>query len=160
MERSTDAGLRPLWTCPRCGSRYVNVNNWHSCGTVSLDDHFVGKGRVRELFDAYRARVEAFGPVSLDVKKTRIAFMTRVRFGGCQVRRDRLRAAVWLKRRVDSPRIVRTEFLPPDNWIHEFDIRAVTDLDDEAVGWLREAYDIGDQRHRRQRERYLARRSD
>ena len=154
-DTDTDA-LRPMWVCPACGGAYVNANNWHSCRTMSLDEHFVGKGRARELFDAYLAAVAAFGPVTLDVKKTGIAFMTRVRFGGCKVRRDRLRAGVWLKRQIASPRFVRVEFIPPDNWIYEFDVRAVGDLDDEALGWLREAYAVGEQRHPRQRARYRA----
>ena len=113
--------FRPMWTCPDCGSRYVNPNAWHSCRVVALDALFEGKGRARELFDAYLAAVRTIGPVELDVKLSAIAFMSRVRFAGAKVRRDRIRAAFWLRRSIESPRIVRIERIPPDSVIYEVD---------------------------------------
>jgi hypothetical protein len=139
--------LRPMWTCPRCGSRYVNPNAWHSCRVVPLEALFEGKGQARELFDVLLAAVRTVGPVELDVKLSGVAFMTRVRFAGAKIRRDRIRAAFWLRRAIESPRIVRTERIPPDNLIYEVDVRDPADVDDELVGWLREAYEIGAQRH-------------
>jgi hypothetical protein len=139
--------VRELWTCPSRGKRYVNKNNWHSCRVVPLDSLFAGKGSAHELFDAYLGRAREIGPVDVDISQTGLAFMTRVRFAGAKVRRNRLRVGFWLRRRVESPRIVRTEFIPPDNWIHELDVTDVAQLDDELQGWLREAYVIGAQQH-------------
>ncbi len=136
-----------MWTCPRCSSRYVNPNSWHSCRVVPLEALFEGKGRARELFDVLLGAVRTFGAVDLDVKLSGVAFMTRVRFAGAKVRRDRIRAAFWLRRPIESPRIVRIERIPPDNLIYEVDIREPADVDDELVAWLREAYEIGEQRH-------------
>jgi hypothetical protein len=136
-----------MWTCPRCGSRYVNPNAWHSCRVVPIEALFEGKGRARELFDAYLEAVRAIGPVELDVKLSGIAFMTRVRFAGAKVRRDRIRAAFWLRRRIESPRIVRLERIPPDSFIYEVDVRERADIDAELLAWIREAYEIGQQRH-------------
>jgi hypothetical protein len=107
---------------------------------VPLDSLFAGKGSAREI-----------GPVDVDISQTGLAFMARVRFAGAKVRRNRLRVGFWLRRRVESPRIVRTEFIPPDNWIHELDVTDVAQLDDELQGWLREAYVIGAQQHPAQR---------
>jgi hypothetical protein len=148
--------MRPLWTCPECGRRFVNANSWHSCQSTPVEHLFVGKGRARELFDAFVAAVAANGPVDVDTTLTGLVLMTRVRFAGAKPRRDRLRVAFWLRRQVESPRVVRTEFIPPDNWIHEVDVRDPLDLDPELVAWLREAYLIGQQRHPAQ-ARYRAR---
>lgn len=139
--------FRPLWTCPDCGSKYVNPNAWHSCRVVELDGLFEGKGRARELFDAYLEAMRAIGPVEIDAKLSAISFMTRVRFAGAKIRRDRIRAAFWLRREIVSPRIVRVERLPPDNVIYEVDLQEPADIDAELVAWLREAYEIGEQRH-------------
>ena len=139
--------MRPLWICPECGKRFVNVRNWHSCRVVPLDSLFIGKGRARELFDDYLAAVRTIGPVDLDVKLGGVALMTRVRFAYAKVRKDRLRIGFWLRRKATSPRVVRAEFVPPDNWIHEVDIRDRSELDEELLAWLGEAYLIGEQRH-------------
>jgi hypothetical protein len=39
------------------------------------------------------------------------------------------------------------ERIPPDNWIYEVDLHEPADIDGELMAWLREAYEIGAQRH-------------
>ena len=68
---------RPLWTCPNCGKQYVTRNMSHSCVVIPLETHFVGRPRARRLFDAYLAALEADGPITVSVSKTRIELMTR-----------------------------------------------------------------------------------
>lgn len=143
---------RPLWVCPRCGNRFANKNNWHSCNNYPIEAHFEGKPRAWELWLSFRAAVEAMGPVTLITTKSKVGFMTRVRFAGCEPRKDSLRAGAWLKRRVESPRVTRIEFIPPNNYIHYFDIRDPADLQDEEIqALLREAKAVGDQEHLRGR---------
>jgi hypothetical protein len=79
---------RPLWTCPRCGKSYVTRNMWHSCVVVPLESHFVGRPRARERYDAVLSFLEADGPITVSVSKTRIELMTRARFAGVRVRRE------------------------------------------------------------------------
>jgi Domain of unknown function (DUF5655) len=136
---------RPLWTCPRCGKQYVTRNMWHSCVVVPLESHFVGRPRAKELFDAYRSAIEAQGPITISVSKTRIEIMTRARFTGAVERKDYLRAALWLKRRVDSPRFVTIEHFGRNDWGHHFEIRDEADLDEGLMALVREARAVGDQ---------------
>jgi hypothetical protein len=35
---------RPLWTCPRCGAKFVGRNMWHGCGDYSVEGFLEGKG--------------------------------------------------------------------------------------------------------------------
>ena len=44
---------RPLWTCPRCGRTFANVNQTHTCAALgSVDAHFDGKDpAVRAAFE-------------------------------------------------------------------------------------------------------------
>jgi hypothetical protein len=112
-----------------------------------LSEHFRGRPRARELFDAYLAAVQRLGPITVVSSKTRIAFMTRVRFGGCQVRKDWLRAAFWLVREVRSPRFTKVETLGPRVWLYHVAIRDESDLDDEFMAWMKEARLVGDQEH-------------
>ena len=78
--------LPDLWTCPRCGARFVTANMWHGCGDYTVDGFFEGKpARLRELYDAWAALVGEFGPFDQVPTKSRIAFMVRVRFAGWRV---------------------------------------------------------------------------
>ena len=56
---------QPLWTCPRCGHRFVTANIWHSCVNVDLDGHFAGKPPIlRETFERFADLARACGPVT------------------------------------------------------------------------------------------------
>jgi hypothetical protein len=100
---------RALWRCPRHRKRFVTKNQWHSCSVVPLGAHFVGRPRARELFEAYRRAVESIGPVEVVSNRTDLTFMTRVRFAGCQARKDWLQCTLWLKRRAACTRFVKEE---------------------------------------------------
>ena len=149
---------RPMWTCPRCGKSFVNRNSWHSCVRLDLDDAFDGRPNARRCFDALRAAVEADGPVELSISRTGIGFMTRVRFAGVQVRNDHLRVAFWLKHPIESPRFAKIERYSANDIGYFVVVRDPSEIDDELLGWIREAREIGDQRHPSQR-RYRTGRS-
>lgn len=139
--------LRPLWTCPECGNAFVNRNNWHSCVSVPLEVHFGQRPKARELFELFQAEVEKLGPVTLVSSKTRLGFMTRVRFVGIHPRRDGLEVVFWLVERRESPRVHRIESIPPRNFIHYVAIREPSDIDEEVRGLLKAARAVGDQQH-------------
>jgi hypothetical protein len=47
-----------VWTCPECGKKFRNKNQWHSCYRVSLEDHIELEfhlGRLIEDFPVHRA---------------------------------------------------------------------------------------------------------
>jgi Domain of unknown function (DUF4111)/Nucleotidyltransferase domain len=116
-------GRRELWTCPRCGHRFVSPNLWHSCSHHAVDEHFVrAEPQVRAAFDRLVELYERCGPIVGIAQKTRIGFMVRARFGGCQVKRDRIATNVPLPRRVEHPCWKRVEQL--GRWyLHYYDIR-------------------------------------
>jgi hypothetical protein len=143
------APSRPLWTCPKCGNQFVNRNQFHSCRKVDLSTPFAGKPRhVRALFDRFRQVVEACGPVALLAYRDKISFMVRVRFAGAVPKRNWLDIGFWLTRRVDHPRFLKVETIYPNAHVHLVRIRDLAELDDQVMGWIREAYDVGCQRHR------------
>jgi hypothetical protein len=135
---------RPLWTCPKCGHRFVTANLWHSCGRYRLADHFAGKDPiVRKLFDRYVAAVRRFGPVTVYAQKSRIVFQTRARFAGAITRKRWLEGALWLKRRAEHPLFHRVERYTAHDFGHRFRLRRFEDLDEPLIALLREAYAVG-----------------
>ena len=145
----TRAQLRPLWTCSKCGQRFVSRNMWHSCVRMTVQDHLRGKPKeVVGLYRRFARMVHGLGPgVRAVPVKTHIAFMVRVRFAGVTAQQKGLRVGFWLKRRIQSPRFAKVELIPPGNYIYSLHVRTLEDLDDEVRGWLREAYRVGRQDH-------------
>jgi hypothetical protein len=99
------------------------------------------------LFDAYLSALRGLGPVTVISSKSRIAFMTRVRFGSLQVRKDWLALQFWLVREIRSSRFTKTEHLGPRIVLYTLPLRAEAEIDAELMSWMAEARLIGDQEH-------------
>jgi uncharacterized protein DUF5655 len=133
---------KPLWTCPKCGRRFVSRNLWHACGDYSVEGLVQGKGaRAREMFNWFEELIAACGPYEIAPAKTRVAFMARVRFAGIQNVSDRgMTVAFALPRPMPHPRIRKVEEITSGWFGHFFRVRTPEELDDEVLGWLRESY--------------------
>ncbi len=139
---------RPLWTCPRCGNRFVNKNQYHACGRFSVEEVFRDKpAEIRKLFDHFRKLVESCGPVTLVPYRDKVGFMVRVRFAGATPRRRWLDIGFWLTRRVDDPRFRRVETIYPNVHLHWLRVTETGQLDEQLAAWLEEAYACGRQEH-------------
>jgi len=134
-----------LWTCPRCGKRFVIRNMSHSCGRHTVDAFMEGKGpRARAYWERLQEMVGSCGPYSLVANKTRLEFMVRVRFAGMDAVSERgMSLSFWLKRRLDSPRFRKVEHLGTTNWVYHLRVSSLDELDDEVQRWLCLSYDVG-----------------
>lgn len=135
------AGQSDLWTCPKCGRRFVGRNMWHACGDFSVEGFLQGKGhRARELFERFESLIARCGSYEVAPAKTRVAFMGRVRFASVNSVSDRgLNLHFGLPQPVRNPRIRKVEQL--GTWfVHHMRITSMEQLDDELLGWLRESY--------------------
>jgi hypothetical protein len=141
--------LGPLWTCDRCGRAFANRNQSHSCRPlIDLDTHFIGKEPlVREIFERVVAEAQLLGPVAVLPEKSRIALHARMSFAAFVPRKRWLDGHVVLPLRLTSPRFRRVEVFSKHNVLHAFRLSRVSDVDDEFVGWLLRAYEVGRQEH-------------
>lgn len=140
--------FKNLWICPRCGRQFANRNQSHSCGHYTVKKHLKGKSpQVKALYERFTQLVEQCGPVVLAPTKTRIDFQVRIIFAAVSLKEDGLACHVVLSRRLENPRFTHIESISPRNHVHHFQIGSVEDLDDEVVSWLKEAYQVGEQRH-------------
>jgi hypothetical protein len=133
-----------LWRCPECGHRFVTKNLAHSCGRFRLADHFAGK--PPELHAAFRAIValaRTNGPVTVYAQKSRIVLMNRVRFVHAIVRATWLELHVWLKRRAEHPRLVRTEDYGKMGFGLRIRIERPSDVDATLGRLMAESYALG-----------------
>ncbi len=136
----------PLWTCPRCGHRFISANISHSCGRHELADHFAGRPPdLRATFDRCLEILEGTGPVTVIAQQTRIVVMVRVRFVNVVVRRRWMDYSIALRHEVTHPLLHRLDYYPPRWWAHIFRFRAPADVDERIAGWLAESYLVGAQ---------------
>jgi hypothetical protein len=80
-------------------------------------------------------------------QKTRVVFQIRVRFAGAYPRKSHLLCGVALRRRVSHPRLVKYTYYGPNWHGHLFRIESEGQLDRRIKSWLREAYEVGAQKH-------------
>lgn len=141
--------LPPLWTCPKCGAKFVSANMWHSCGRYRVEDLFAKSDpHVFTLYQKFKRMVERCGPVTMIPQKTRLVFMVRMRFAGFTVRKSGLRVGLILERRLGpDPRLEKVETFGPHSHGHYFRIERTAQLDTTMRVWIREAYDCGTQKH-------------
>lgn len=121
---------RPLWRCPRCGRRFANRNQWHSCGRFTVRDHLERRpAGVVAIYRRFARAVRACGPVIVSPAKTRIGFKARMTFAAVSLRARWVDAHVILARRLSHPRFTRIETYSPRCHEHRFRLRSADDVD-------------------------------
>jgi hypothetical protein len=141
--------VKPLWTCPACGERFISPRLWHSCGRHSYEALF-GKSEphVRRIFERLAALARKCGPVRIYPQKTRVVFQVRIRFGGGTPRKSAFVAGFLLPRDVQSARF--TDVLDGVSRHYKacyVTLRSEKDVDAEIARWMKRAYKFGAQEH-------------
>ena len=134
-----------MWSCPRCGAKFVTKHASHSCVKQTLAEFFAGKphGGVRHA-KALIAAVRVLGPVTLHPVKTRIALMIDVRFAAInRISEDSIRGHVWLRERHASERFAKIEKLGARDWLYHFVVSAEQPIDRELNKFLALGYANG-----------------
>lgn len=149
-----------LWTCPKCGAKFVNRNQWHSCGLATLDDWLEPLGpRGRALFRHFEQLIAACGEYHVAPAKTRIAFLGHARFAGITKLSDRaMTCSFVLPYRLRSPRFVDVREVVPGWIVHSLRVTDPAELDDEVGDWIRAGYRLMGMRERLERKGRRARR--
>lgn len=112
---------------------------------------FEGHMEALPLYEAFAAQIEQFGDVTVRVQKTQITFSNRrnfafVSFLPARKAKDRPKSYITvtfgLDHRVDSSRIDIATEPYPNRWTHHVLISSAEELDNELMGWIKEAYDF------------------
>jgi hypothetical protein len=108
--------------------------------------HFRGKPAQRKhTWDRWLAVARACGPVRAYAQKSRIVIQARVRFAGAVVRAGYLDAGLWLRRRVDHPRLRRVDDFGRLGYVHHFRLESPFEIDESLERLMQEAYRVGAQ---------------
>ena len=130
-----------LWTCPDCGRVFRQRNQWHSCGSYSVQSHLeAADPQVRELYQQFEVLVKGCGEVIIEATKTSIAFKSPGLFAVIHLQKNGLKVGFWLPRRIDHPRFTRIEMITPQEYVYDVKISSKEELDQQLQNWLCEAY--------------------
>ncbi len=102
---------------------------------------------IPAIFGAVLAVIRRIGPVTVLPEKTRIAFQVRMSFAQLTPRSRWVDGHVVLARRLEHPRFRKIETISVRNHVHHFRLASVSEVDAVVVGWLVEAYAVGEQKH-------------
>ncbi|HYI32871.1 MAG TPA: DUF5655 domain-containing protein [Glaciibacter sp.] len=116
---------------------------------MTLEQYFAGSDeRSLPLFDVVRSAIESVGPVEMRVTKSQVAFRHRLAFAWTWMPGQYVRGKVAplvltidLRRRDDSPRWKEIVEPRPGLFTHHLEIRSPDEIDDDVLGWLREAWE-------------------
>jgi len=112
---------------------------------------FDGKPAELSLYQALFARMEAaFPEASVKVQKSQISFYNRRLFAAASlpVRRRKdwprecILVTIGLSHRLASPRVAVAVEPYPNRWTHHVPVSREEQIDEELLGWLREAYEF------------------
>ena len=95
---------------------------------------------MRPLFDHLLARVQGIGTCEVVALRCCIHLFGRTDFLAVLPRKDHLELHFALGRKLAHPRVGRTSRMSGTSYLHSVNIGAQRDVDDELLGWLREAY--------------------
>lgn len=143
-----------MWTCSKCGAKFVNRNQWHSCGRATVDEWLKDLGPPGiALYRRFEELIRACGEFHVAPAKTRIAFLGQVRFAGITRLSDNAMVCTFaLPYGIDSPRLARVEEVVPSWFVHTLVVTAPEVLDDEVQGWFRESHRLMGMRERLRRQ--------
>jgi hypothetical protein len=113
----------------------------------TVENHFSSKEPiVREIYNRVLKAIRGIGSVIEEPKKTSIHLVNSSALAGVATRKDSLILTLKSDRKLTGPRIHKSEQVSAGRFHHEVKLRSPADVDNELVGWLREAYELSSNR--------------
>ena len=129
-----------VWKCPKCGRRFRQVNQSHSCGVGRRSELI--KGRPEELVKLYlelEKTLKKLKGVEILVKRRYALFRTTRIFADMVFMKDALRLAVLLDHQSPDPMFIESLHMSALRVAHVTRVRTAAELR-AVMPYLKEAY--------------------
>ena len=138
-----------MWTCPKCGHKFYNKNQSHSCGNYSVDSFLNGKAeKAIDLFNYFISEYRKVGDFELDPVKTRVALLTKMRFCSInKIGKDFIDIHFVLTEPYNNTCFYRIENLADRFFVHHLKISDRANINAEIIRFMKLAYDVGNRQH-------------
>ena len=112
--------------------------------TSTSDALFTGKDEaVRSTYHRLLEVLHTLGPFQEEPKKTSIHLVHTVGFAGVHPRKSYFILNLRTASPLQNPRITKSEQISKNRFHNEVKLASPTDIDEELLGWLKEAYALG-----------------
>lgn len=131
------------WVCDECGRLFGKDGQRHDCAPgLSLEEYFeTGPAHERPVFDEVMRRLEAVGPVHLDIVAVGIFLKNPAKFAELRPMRKWVAVSFSLRRVAQHPAITRKVVDYGARYWHSANIATPDDVDDALIALIAEAYD-------------------
>ena len=111
--------------------------------SLTIDQHFAGKDpQLKAAYERLISALNTFGAVKEAPKQTSIHLEKNSGFAGVHPRRSSFNLEFRTDYKIDHPRISRQQQLSARRYEHTVKIERPSDIDDELLKWLKDAYDL------------------
>ncbi len=107
----------------------------------TIKSHFDGRAPiVRDIYDKLVRVLKQFGPIIEDPKKTSIHLVNATALAGVATRADYIILTIKSDRKLNSPRIHKTEQASAKRFYHQVKLTSPAEVDVELIRWLKAAF--------------------
>ena len=132
-----------LWQYPNCDRFFAKKNQDHASISYSVDAHFRSKTDfLKEIFARLVAETSKFKAVRIDTVRPAINLARNYHFAVIYVLRNSLQLDFTIDSECKDERIIRTEKLGENKYIHCIRLSSKESLDVRMLDWLKEAYHL------------------
>jgi hypothetical protein len=132
-----------VWVCSKCNKSFRNLNQWHSCSVVSLDDHFIGKApAVRQIFDHLCVLMNGIGRYEINPVKSSVQFRAGSTFMGVKLKKEFAEVELFLPFVVIEAPVIKSVRISGHRVLHYMIIKDPSDVTDPVKRWIRISYEI------------------
>jgi CRISPR/Cas system-associated exonuclease Cas4 (RecB family) len=143
MKVETD--IKELWTCPNCQRQFERQGQMHSCKVFPIEQHFEGKPAGTLLYEKLKEAVaKQLGSLKVESLECCIHFVHTSTFLAVKILGNKLQIDFSLGRKMEHKRIVKFTQMSAHRYLYYVDILTETDIDDEVLAWIKEAYELKD----------------
>src|SRR5260221_3658101 len=109
---------------------------------TSVDHLFKDNTELEAIYQHLIDAISAFGPVNVAPKQTSIHLEKNSGFAGVHPRKNYFNLEFRTDYKIDAPRVVKQQQLSARRFEHTVKIEKTSDVDEQLLKWLKDAYDL------------------
>ena len=131
------------WICPNCHKEFRNVNQWHSCARLSIEDHIKNKPEfIQRTTSILIEKIKVFGDMEFNPVKSTIQVKAGATFLSIKPKKDVVELEFQLPYEINEFPIVKNIRISGKRVLHHIYIDNPVDIDEQLMTWINESYQL------------------
>ena len=131
-----------ITVCPKCNRQLKNINAWHYCAEVSMDELFVGKpDEVVLVFDELFQKISTWDDVAVSATKNCVVFVKNKTFLVVKPMTKYLEVKFYAKDHIDDEHLYKCHL-----WNSKYEgivrLQNVQQLNTKIFNYIKDSYQI------------------